>query len=195
MSWKHGIQTSKRTDSLIGLTGLFGLLALGTCLAANSPVQPAATAGDGQENSFSSAEEFAHKNFLKMGYSCGSAKYHDDKKCGYSLTQPAAATAPAAPTPAAAITVGKPDRLPVKPALSRDEQIADGIATFIAYDHSCVTMPAAATRMAHQALETIPLDTFKAATQRVAEFHNSMGPGKWCAAMKPIAERAMGARR
>lgn len=41
-----GIQTSKRTDSLIGLIGLFGLLALGTWLAANSPAtQPAAATG------------------------------------------------------------------------------------------------------------------------------------------------------
>jgi hypothetical protein len=37
MTWRHGIQTSKRTDSLIGSVGLFGLLALGTWLAANSP--------------------------------------------------------------------------------------------------------------------------------------------------------------
>jgi hypothetical protein len=111
------------------------------------------------------------------------------------VDQPAAATTPTATvTQSAAITVGKPDRLTVKPVLSRDEQIADGIATFIAYDHSCVTMPAAATRMAYQALETIPLDTFKAATQRVAALYTSMGPAKYCAAIKPIAERAMSNR-
>jgi hypothetical protein len=95
MNWKSGIQTSKRTDSLIGLVGLFGLLALGTWLAANSPAATAPATTATTQNSFSSAEDFAHKNFLKMGYSCGSAKYHDDKKCGYSLAQPVAATAPA----------------------------------------------------------------------------------------------------
>jgi hypothetical protein len=51
MSWKHGIQSSRRTDSLIGLIGLFALLAIGVALQKQpSAAETApAVAGGGQD--------------------------------------------------------------------------------------------------------------------------------------------------
>jgi hypothetical protein len=77
------------------------------------------------------------------------------------------------------------------PARSGDENVATGIATFIAYDAKCEHVPIAFQEMVVATIKTIPTKTFEAAMDKVAAFYNKAGPAKFCAINKPVIDKAM----
>ena len=77
------------------------------------------------------------------------------------------------------------------PAHSGDENIATGIATFIAYDEKCEHVPIAFQEFVVAAIKTVPTKTLEAAMDKVAAFYNKAGPAKFCAINKPVIDKAM----
>lgn len=61
----------------------------------------------------------------------------------------------------------------------------------MAYDLKCEKAPLAFKSMMDHALKTVSTAAFKAATEKVLAFYNSAGPAAFCAANKPVMDRAM----